>query len=142
MPQQLLPDPSKTTMRGVVPAPKPPEDGRPLKRWAFINADGRAFPIVSAREMPTDPGTWEEVAASVQAFDRKVNGVWTPEDQTADYWRGWRDAELADTDWLVTRATETQQPVEQVWLDYRQALRDIPEQPGFPTNVTRPVRPQ
>jgi len=28
-----------------------------------------------------------------------------------------------------------------VWAAYRQALRDIPQQPGFPENVTWPVPP-
>ena len=28
------------------------------------------------------------------------------------------------------------------WRTYRQALRDIPEQSGFPTNVTWPVKPE
>jgi hypothetical protein len=29
----------------------------------------------------------------------------------------------------------------QAWVDYRQALRDIPAQEGFPWNVTYPVKP-
>lgn len=29
----------------------------------------------------------------------------------------------------------------QEWLDYRQALRDIPQQEGFPVNVVWPVKP-
>jgi len=28
------------------------------------------------------------------------------------------------------------------WTDYRQALRDVPTQHGFPTNVTWPTRPE
>ena len=28
------------------------------------------------------------------------------------------------------------------WRTYRQALRDIPAQSGFPTNVTWPVKPE
>lgn len=61
--------------------------------------------------------------------------------------RAQRDRLLADTDWIVTKAIEqnaqdglgVQIPV--VWLDYRQALRDIPQQPGFPDNVTWPTAP-
>ena len=61
--------------------------------------------------------------------------------------RAQRDKLLADTDWIVTKAIEqnaqdglgVQIPV--VWLDYRQALRDIPQQPGFPDNVTWPTKP-
>ena len=51
--------------------------------------------------------------------------------------RGARDAELAATDWRalsdVTMSDE--------WRTYRQALRDVPAQAGFPTNVTWPVEP-
>ena len=61
--------------------------------------------------------------------------------------RAHRDRLLAETDWVVTKAIEqnaqdglgVQIPV--VWLDYRQALRDIPPQPGFPDNVTWPDKP-
>ena len=61
--------------------------------------------------------------------------------------RAQRDKLLADSDWIVTKAIEqnaqdglgVQIPV--VWLDYRQALRDIPQQAGFPENVTWPTKP-
>jgi hypothetical protein len=61
--------------------------------------------------------------------------------------RARRDTLLAESDWVVTKAIEqnaqdglgVQIPV--VWLDYRQALRDIPQQPGFPDNVTWPTAP-
>jgi hypothetical protein len=48
-----------------------------------------------------------------------------------------RDSLIAQTDWLgasdVTMSTE--------WSTYRQALRDIPQQSGFPFNVTYPTNP-
>lgn len=31
---------------------------------------------------------------------------------------------------------------QQAWSAYRQALRDVPQQPGFPENVTWPVKPE
>lgn len=66
---------------------------------------------------------------------------------TAEEVRAQRDRLLAETDWVVTKAVEqnaqdglgVQIPV--VWLNYRQALRDIPQQPGFPDNVTWPTAP-
>lgn len=30
---------------------------------------------------------------------------------------------------------------QQAWADYRQALLDVPQQPGFPTDVVWPVKP-
>lgn len=49
-----------------------------------------------------------------------------------------RNAFLASCDW--TQVADA--PVDAaVWATYRQALRDIPQQPGFPTNVTWPTAP-
>ena len=53
-----------------------------------------------------------------------------------------RDTLLAVTDWLVTRATETGEPVPAEWAAYRQALRDVPQQDGFPENIIWPEEPE
>ena len=37
-----------------------------------------------------------------------------------------RDELLAETDWVVTKATETGVAVSGAWKTYRQALRDLP----------------
>ena len=37
-----------------------------------------------------------------------------------------RDELLAETDWVVTKATETGVAVSDTWKTYRQALRDLP----------------
>ena len=42
--------------------------------------------------------------------------------------------ELSDTMALADRITDE-------WRTYRQLLRDVPAQSGFPTNVTWPVEP-
>ena len=48
-----------------------------------------------------------------------------------------RDARLTATDWRalsdVTLSTE--------WRTYRQTLRDVPSQSGFPSNITWPTEP-
>lgn len=49
-----------------------------------------------------------------------------------------RNSLLKDTDWMVL--SDSSQP-SQEWLDYRQALRDIPQQEGFPSNVVWPIKP-
>ena len=50
--------------------------------------------------------------------------------------RAERDELLAasDTMALADRITDA-------WRTYRQALRDVPDQSGFPTNITWPVKP-
>ena len=53
--------------------------------------------------------------------------------------RSQRDILLTTSDW--TQVADA--PVDQAaWATYRQALRDVPSQAGFPDNVTWPVKPQ
>lgn len=49
-----------------------------------------------------------------------------------------RDALLAETDWWG--ASDLNMTEEQT--AYRQALRDVPAQAGFPENVTWPIKPE
>jgi hypothetical protein len=59
------------------------------------------------------------------------------ENNVAQYLRMERNALLAETDWwAVADRTMTQAET-----DYRQALRDVPAQAGFPDNVTWPTKP-
>ena len=52
-----------------------------------------------------------------------------------------RDAKLAETDWMVIKSAETGVALATEWAAYRQALRDITGQEGFPNEVTWPVEP-
>ena len=53
--------------------------------------------------------------------------------------RARRAALLAASDW--TQVADA--PVESsAWAAYRQALRDIPDQPGFPENINWPAKPE
>jgi len=53
--------------------------------------------------------------------------------------RSERDQLLASSDW--TQIADA--PVNQlVWATYRQALREVPQQDGFPHNVTWPSKPE
>lgn len=49
---------------------------------------------------------------------------------------------LADTDWVVLRAMESGGKVSAQWVAYRQALRDITQQAGYPLNIVWPERPE
>ena len=52
-----------------------------------------------------------------------------------------RDAILQQSDWRVTKATENGTTLDSAWASYRQALRDITGQTGFPHDVTWPTEP-
>ena len=51
-----------------------------------------------------------------------------------------RDNLLAECDWLVVKALELSQAVPAEWVAYRQALRDLPQQEGFPVTINWPVK--
>ena len=53
-----------------------------------------------------------------------------------------RNARIAATDWLVTKAVEIGQLPNYSIAAYRQALRDIPSQPGFPWDIIWPEAPK
>ena len=52
-----------------------------------------------------------------------------------------RDVLLNESDWIVIRAVDQGTPIPSDWQTYRQDLRDVPEQAGFPTNIVWPVAP-
>lgn len=52
-----------------------------------------------------------------------------------------RKKKLSDSDWIVNRAYDQAEPVPQAWAQYRQALRDLPTQPGYPRSIVWPTEP-
>ena len=53
-----------------------------------------------------------------------------------------RDSLLAKCDWTQTVDSPLSTEQKTAWTTYRQALRDLPAQSGFPTNVTWPTEPK
>jgi hypothetical protein len=53
--------------------------------------------------------------------------------------RARRDDLLAASDWAMTPDAPTDKAA---WIAYRAALRDIPQQPGFPYDVAWPEKPE
>jgi hypothetical protein len=51
-----------------------------------------------------------------------------------------RDALIATTDW--TQNADIPQATKDKWAPYRQALRDVPQQAGFPDTIVWPTPPQ
>jgi len=56
--------------------------------------------------------------------------------------RAERNVRLAATDWWVIKALEAGQMLDASQAAYRQALRDITSQPGFPWDIIWPEMPQ
>ena len=61
-----------------------------------------------------------------------------PQDEAEEAVRNQRNRLLADTDWMAL-SDNTMTPE---WATYRQALRDITEQTGFPYSVNWPTKPE
>lgn len=76
--------------------------------------------------------TWQVTPATAEEIKART-------DQKADQVRSERNYKLSQSDW--TQLPDA--PVDhQVWATYRQQLRDITDQPGFPLNVIWPIPPQ
>lgn len=82
------------------------------------------------------------------AFEQ-VDGAWVlpyvveqqPIEQAERNIHSRRDGLLQETDWIVIKSYERGQNIPEEWELYRQTLRDITEQAGFPYEVTWPTKP-
>jgi hypothetical protein len=84
------------------------------------------IPFTAEEETERDA---EEAAWAANANSRKAAKV-----------REQRNIKLAATDW--TQTADVPQAVKDSYVTYRQALRDISNQSGFPNEITWPVEPQ
>jgi hypothetical protein len=99
----------------VLPAPKHDSRTHYLKESALYTVDGKWQMHYTAEPLPLSVAT-KNVKAD-------------------------RDRLLAETDWVVVKAYESQSPVLQEWSAYRQQLRDLPTQPNFPHDTVWPSKP-
>ena len=53
-----------------------------------------------------------------------------------------RDSKLSDCDWVVIKSLELNTSIPAAWATYRQALRDVPTQTGFPWTTVWPSQPE
>lgn len=101
-------------------------------------------PLVQSLVRDAEPHN-NETAVNEETGETYNTGRWVigytaankPQDEAEQAIRNKRDQLLAETDWMalsdVTMSTEMQ--------SYRQALRDITDQAGFPYSVTWPTKP-
>ena len=91
--------------------------------------------------VPCDPVVEDGFAFCVEVVDKTAEEIAADVASKAAQVRSQRDALIKQTDWMVIRAQETSVAMDVKWAEYRQALRDITSQDGFPSNVTWPVDP-
>ena len=66
----------------------------------------------------------------------------TKDAEAATAARAERDKLIASCDWMAIKAFEAGSAVSAEWATYRQALRDVTAQEGFPNSVTWPTQPE
>lgn len=104
-----------------------------------------AFGVYPVKELPR-PDYDPQTHYLKQSDFYQADGQWQchhypeplPESQAAENIRAERDQRLAQTDWTQVADAPVDQ---QSWADYRQALRDVPSQAGFPYSVVWPETP-
>jgi len=101
-------------------------------------------------EMPTDmtyygsgalsyDGTW---AIYDQTIFDNLYAADEPKREEAAGVRKERNKRLSESDWVVTYHTEKGTNLPSEWKTYRQELRDITDQGGFPYSVNWPKNPE
>lgn len=80
--------------------------------------------------------TPEEIS---QIEAEEANWLAVADARKAEFVRTERNAKLAATDW--TQAADVPQAVKDSYASYRQALRDVPQQAGFPNQIVWPELP-
>lgn len=101
-----------------------------MARTKVIN--GVVYPLTAEEEAEVDS---RESAWAAGADDRSWAAL-----------RNERDRLLAETDWVTLKAVDASNDglgiqLPQVWLDYRQALRDLPGTTADPANPVWPTKP-
>ena len=117
-----------------------------------VLADWNVFPVIDRPAPEHDPATqnctqinptledgewvmtWQVSDASTDEIATRLEGEFAS--VRAD--RNWR---LADCDWTQLGDCPLSDADKAAWATYRQELRDVPKQSGFPWNVTWPEQP-
>jgi hypothetical protein len=124
-----------------------------LRRWAKDNGgpswdrttdevqiDGKWFTKHVLGPIFTDrPATETEPAQTAAEQEAAYKAQKDAEQSKA--MREQRSQKLKETDWVVVKHLERNENIPGAWEVYRQALRDVPTQQGFPWNVTWPEEP-
>jgi hypothetical protein len=140
--------------------------------WTSSICDSLGIDPVLAAPAPETSGEYKVVSRNGVVQDALGNWVfaWVERDMFADYVdedgvtvtkasqeeaytarkdaeaataaRATRDGLIASCDWMAIKAFEGGTTVSTEWATYRQALRDVTDQAGFPNEITWPEKPE
>ena len=125
----------------AAPAPAPSGEYKVVSRNGVTqDANGNWVEAYVERDMFSDYTTEEGVtvtkAEQEQAYTARKN------EEAATAVRAERDKLLASCDWMAIKAFEAGSTLSTEWATYRQALRDVTAQEGFPNEITWPTQPE
>lgn len=113
--------------------PEPTPETRRVFSEIFINPHENYCVGTSFIPIPKAPSEFHLFNYETKKWEPNYEDAWLAV-------RSRRDVLLNNCDFVILRANEMGTPVSQEWLDYRQALRDITEQPD-PFNIVWPLLP-
>lgn len=121
----------------VLAAPKPEVTGytQAIRNGATQDANGnwvQAWSVVDMFADTTEDGVTTTKAEHEAVYQADLDA------KAAESVRTQRDTKLAKSDWMVIKSAETGIALAAEWATYRQALRDITAQAGFPNTVEWP----
>ena len=123
--------------------PKNPSDDQlaPFNVFRVERTDQPSFNEATQRCQEVNPvfqgGKWIQTwsVVSIPAAEQEQRTK-----DRADQIRGERNRLISESDW--TQGKDIPDAVSTKWATYRQALRDVPAQAGFPWNVQWPSKPE
>lgn len=95
---------------------------------------------ITKPQLPPKSG-YVEVEVDGQRRYRSIETGLLLGEQTAETIRAQRDAMLTACDWTQMPDSPLSEEEKALWQTYRQALRDVPQQEGFPETVDWPEQP-
>jgi len=123
----------------------------PSDKISIDAVDRRPSPTLVIGALPDAeevPSSFEEITEEDHAKLLKSYNDWRDAyeqrqlELSAAQERDQRDLRLADTDWVVVYHKEKGTAIPDEWKAYRQALRDVPQQAGFPNDIEWPEKPE
>jgi hypothetical protein len=102
-----------------------------LGNWVFAWVERDMF-----ADYVDEDGVTVTKASQEQAYTARKDA------EAATAARAERDKLIASCDWMAIKAFEGGTTVSTEWATYRQALRDVTDQAGFPNEITWPTQPE
>lgn len=122
--------------------------------WPDEDLADKGIKRVVADDIPTDANGWPYLPGDPVDLEGEVlvHRTFPAAMPDAEGWsahllalgteaRAKRDALLAECDWTQLADAPISDALKASWKTYRQALRDVPEQPAFPLTISWPTQP-